>query len=136
MGCYAQQGFKESVVALGYKGELIKNYFLNYYQLQGNLAADLGKGEVDVHAVLRRSSSALPPPCSISNNACTCFQAPYPFAHPGARNASTVFPTSPIVRRKSPNRDRPANGVRVSPVMANLKGGAVFSITVSPCRCA
>ncbi len=49
MGCYARQGFKEFVVALGYKGELIKNYFLNYYQLQGNLTVDLGKGEVDVH---------------------------------------------------------------------------------------
>ena len=49
MGCYARHGFKEFVVALGYKGELIKNYFLNYYQLQGSLTVDLGKGEVNVH---------------------------------------------------------------------------------------
>ena len=49
MGCYARHGFKEFVLALGYKGEMVKHYFLNYYQLQGDLTVDLGKGEVEVH---------------------------------------------------------------------------------------
>jgi glucose-1-phosphate cytidylyltransferase len=49
MGCYARHGFKEFVLALGYKGELVKHFFLNYYQLQGDLTVDLGKGEVEVH---------------------------------------------------------------------------------------
>lgn len=31
MRWYACFGFKEFVVALGYKGEMIKQYFLNYY---------------------------------------------------------------------------------------------------------
>ena len=31
MKIYASYGFNEFVVALGYKGELIKDYFLNYF---------------------------------------------------------------------------------------------------------
>ena len=31
MNMYAAHGYKEFIVALGYKGEVIKNYFLNYY---------------------------------------------------------------------------------------------------------
>ncbi len=49
MGCYARHGFKEFVVALGYKGEVIKHYFLNYYNLQSSLTVDLSRGEVQVH---------------------------------------------------------------------------------------
>jgi len=49
MGCYARHGFREFVVALGYKGEVIKHYFLNYYHLRASLTVDLGKGEVQVH---------------------------------------------------------------------------------------
>jgi glucose-1-phosphate cytidylyltransferase len=49
MGCYARHGFKEFVLALGYKGEMVKHFFLNYHQLQGNLTVDLGRGEVEVH---------------------------------------------------------------------------------------
>ncbi len=49
MGCYARHGFREFVVALGYKGEVIKHYFLNYYNLRSSLTVDLGKGEVEVH---------------------------------------------------------------------------------------
>ncbi len=49
MGCYARHDFKEFVVALGYKGEVIKHYFLNYYNLQSSLTVDLSRGEVQVH---------------------------------------------------------------------------------------
>lgn len=48
MDIYARQGFKEFVVALGYKGEVIKNYFLDYYYLRNNLDIDLGNGRVEV----------------------------------------------------------------------------------------
>jgi len=41
---YAHYGFKEFFVALGYKGEAIKRYFLDYYDLNSNLTIDLGNG--------------------------------------------------------------------------------------------
>lgn len=31
MNIYAAYGYKEFVIALGYKGEIIKDYFLNYH---------------------------------------------------------------------------------------------------------
>lgn len=46
---YAQQGFKEFVLALGYKGEVIKRYFIDYRQLQSHLTVDLASGNVRAH---------------------------------------------------------------------------------------
>ena len=37
---YSTYGFKEFVIALGYKGELIKEYFLNYSRLSGDIVVD------------------------------------------------------------------------------------------------
>ena len=37
MKIYAQYGFKEFFIALGYKGELIKRFFYDYHSLSGNL---------------------------------------------------------------------------------------------------
>lgn len=45
---YAHHGFKEFFVALGYKGEAIKRYFLDYYSLKGSMTIDLASGEVKV----------------------------------------------------------------------------------------
>jgi glucose-1-phosphate cytidylyltransferase len=45
---YAHYGFNEFVLALGYKGEDVKRYFLDYYRLNGNVSIDLGTGHVDV----------------------------------------------------------------------------------------
>lgn len=42
MKLYARQGFSEFLIALGYKGELIKRYFLDYHHLQNSLSIDLG----------------------------------------------------------------------------------------------
>lgn len=53
MNIYAHQGFNEFVVALGYKGELIKNYFLNFYKLSNDLTIDLKDGQVQVHHAAR-----------------------------------------------------------------------------------
>lgn len=43
---YAHRGFKEFVVALGYRGDVIKNYFLHYCDLAGDLTIDLGRNHV------------------------------------------------------------------------------------------
>ncbi|MDO9540778.1 MAG: glucose-1-phosphate cytidylyltransferase [Kiritimatiellia bacterium] len=46
---YSHYGFKEFFVALGYKGEVIKHYFLDYYSLSGNLTVNLSHGRVVRH---------------------------------------------------------------------------------------
>lgn len=48
MGVYAAHGYKEFVVALGYKGEVIKRYFLNHYYFTHDFSIRLDNGEVDV----------------------------------------------------------------------------------------
>ena len=49
MNIYASYGFKEFVVALGYKGEIIKDYFLNYHYRSRSLTVKLKTGEVEIH---------------------------------------------------------------------------------------
>ncbi len=49
MNIYAAHGYKEFMVALGYKGEVIKNYFLNYYYLSNSLSVRLKDGNIDVY---------------------------------------------------------------------------------------
>jgi glucose-1-phosphate cytidylyltransferase len=46
---YAHYGFKDFVVALGYKGEYIKRYMIDYCSLHANLTVDLHNGNVLVH---------------------------------------------------------------------------------------
>lgn len=53
MKIYGHHGFNEFAVALGYKGEMIKHYFLNLYRLRADLTIDLKNGNVDVHAGAR-----------------------------------------------------------------------------------
>ena len=48
MRIYARYGFTEFVIALGYKGEVIKDYFLNYRYRASNLTIRLDSGEVVV----------------------------------------------------------------------------------------
>src|SRR5258708_3494381 len=43
---FAHHGFKEFVVALGYKGEAIKRYFVDYALLKSNFVVHLGSGDV------------------------------------------------------------------------------------------
>jgi len=49
MKIFAAHGFKEFVVALGYKGEVIKDYFLNYRYRSRSLTVSLATGDVTVH---------------------------------------------------------------------------------------
>ncbi len=49
MNIYAAYGHKEFIVALGYRGDVIKHYFLNYYHLRNSLSVQLGSGRAEVH---------------------------------------------------------------------------------------
>ncbi len=49
MKYYAHYGFKEFLIALGYKGENIKHYFLDYYSLNGTVTVRLDDGTSKVH---------------------------------------------------------------------------------------
>jgi glucose-1-phosphate cytidylyltransferase len=49
MNIYAAYGYKEFVVALGYKGEIIKDYFINYHYRSRSLSVDLKSGTVTAH---------------------------------------------------------------------------------------
>lgn len=46
---YAHYGFKQFLIALGYKGEVIKKYMVDYYSLHSDLTVNLKNGEVLVH---------------------------------------------------------------------------------------
>lgn len=46
MNIYSAHGFNEFILALGYKGETIKEYFLNYYNFQSDLTISLKTGEI------------------------------------------------------------------------------------------
>lgn len=46
---YTHHGFNEFFIALGYKGEAIKRYFLDYYSLNGSMTIDTSSGAVHMH---------------------------------------------------------------------------------------
>ncbi|HMF54721.1 MAG TPA: glucose-1-phosphate cytidylyltransferase [Pyrinomonadaceae bacterium] len=46
---YAHCGLKEFYVALGYRGEIIKRFFMDYYSLDGSISIDLASGRVEKH---------------------------------------------------------------------------------------
>jgi glucose-1-phosphate cytidylyltransferase len=48
MNIYAAYGFDEFVIALGYRGDLIKDYFLNFQALNSDLTIDLETGKYEV----------------------------------------------------------------------------------------
>lgn len=45
---YAHYGFKEFVIALGYKGEAIKKYMVDFCSLSSNLTINLKSGKIEV----------------------------------------------------------------------------------------
>ncbi|HMG74744.1 MAG TPA: glucose-1-phosphate cytidylyltransferase [Pyrinomonadaceae bacterium] len=45
---YAHHGFNEFFIALGYKGEMVKRYFLDYYSLNGSMTVNLSSGSVEM----------------------------------------------------------------------------------------
>lgn len=46
---YAHYGFNHFVIALGYKGEMIKKYMADYCSLNSNLIVRLKTGEIEMH---------------------------------------------------------------------------------------
>lgn len=44
MNIYGAQNFKDFVVALGYKGDIVKRYFLDFYTAQADITVDLASG--------------------------------------------------------------------------------------------
>jgi glucose-1-phosphate cytidylyltransferase len=48
MNIYAHHGFTEFILALGYKQEVIKEYFINYFAHQSDLTVDLEKGKTKI----------------------------------------------------------------------------------------
>ncbi|MBI2216438.1 MAG: glucose-1-phosphate cytidylyltransferase [Candidatus Rokubacteria bacterium] len=46
---YAWYGFTEFAIALGYKGDYIKKYLVDYCSLNHNLTVHLGNGKIDLH---------------------------------------------------------------------------------------
>ena len=46
MKIYAHYGFNEFVIALGVKGDIIKNYFYNYTMLNNNFTVDFDSGKI------------------------------------------------------------------------------------------
>jgi glucose-1-phosphate cytidylyltransferase len=46
---YSWYGIHEFVIALGYKGEMIKDYFLRFYAINNDLTIDLSSGATTIH---------------------------------------------------------------------------------------
>lgn len=46
---YSYYGFNEFILALGYKGDVIRDYFLNYYNYNRDFTVDLSNGSVQIH---------------------------------------------------------------------------------------
>jgi glucose-1-phosphate cytidylyltransferase len=49
MNIYAFHGHQEFILALGYKAEVVKEYFLNFYALNNDLTLDLEEGRTTIH---------------------------------------------------------------------------------------
>src|SRR3978361_172455 len=46
---YSHYGFDEFIICLGYKGYLIKEYFMHYYLHNSDITIELGSNKVDIH---------------------------------------------------------------------------------------
>jgi glucose-1-phosphate cytidylyltransferase len=49
MNIFSSHGFDEFVIALGYRGEVIKEYFLNFFALNNDITLDLATGTTTIH---------------------------------------------------------------------------------------
>lgn len=49
MKSYASYGHNEFIICLGYKGYMIKEYFLNYFYHNADVTVDLSNNQVEVH---------------------------------------------------------------------------------------
>jgi glucose-1-phosphate cytidylyltransferase len=49
MKIYSAQGFNDFVICLGYRGDFIKEYFLNYFMHNADMTIDIASNKVDIH---------------------------------------------------------------------------------------
>jgi glucose-1-phosphate cytidylyltransferase len=49
MKIYSRYGFNEFIICLGYKGFLIKEYFMQYYLHNSDITIELGSNKLDIH---------------------------------------------------------------------------------------
>src|SRR5204863_8349468 len=49
MKIYSYYGFNDFIICLGYKGYVIKEYFMNYFLHNSDITIDIGKNKVEVH---------------------------------------------------------------------------------------
>ncbi|MEZ5341284.1 MAG: glucose-1-phosphate cytidylyltransferase [Acidimicrobiales bacterium] len=56
MKLYANHGIEDFIVALGYKGDMIKSYFTDYAHLQSDLTVNLGDGQVTRHGAAEKEN--------------------------------------------------------------------------------
>ena len=47
---YAKYGFNHFVIALGYKSEVIKNYFINYHKISNDLTISIEDGDIELNS--------------------------------------------------------------------------------------
>lgn len=53
MNIYAAHGHREFIVALGYKGDLVRRYFLDFHAIDRDLTLDLATGDRTIHGDAR-----------------------------------------------------------------------------------
>lgn len=49
MKIYSSYGYNDFVICCGYKGEIIKNYFVNYYINNSDISVDLKNNSIQIH---------------------------------------------------------------------------------------
>lgn len=49
MKSYEKYGFNDFILALGYKGEHIKNFFINYHIKNSNITVNTSNGDISIH---------------------------------------------------------------------------------------
>ena len=54
MNYYSSYGFKEFILCLGYKQEVIKDYFINYNNSTSNIFLDLGQNKIELFGNLKK----------------------------------------------------------------------------------
>lgn len=55
MKIYGQYGYNEFIICLGYKGYLIKEYFMHYYLHNSDITIDLKSNKMDIHSTSAES---------------------------------------------------------------------------------
>src|SRR3984885_13792904 len=48
MKIYEAQGFNEFIICLGYKGYMIKEYFMNYFLHNSDISIEINKNKIEV----------------------------------------------------------------------------------------